>query len=845
MSNIRSNTSNQSSNKQRANNSSGSSPRKESQSSSNRAGSNQKTRNNKSKDNGKRQSSNRMKKKPSKRARKVKRGFVLASLTTLLVISLTCLAIALVFYFKYGRELTNYQIAAKEMVTNSTKDTFRQAETSLVYDGDGKLLSVLKGEKDVYYVTSDNIPDLIKDAMISIEDKKFKSHVGVDLKANVRAVVALIKNKGEVTQGASTITQQLARNIFLTHEVSFERKFKEIFIAMELERKYSKDLILEFYLNNIYFANGYYGIEAASRGYFGKGVSDLSLGEITFLCAVPNNPTVYNPRTNKDNTLKRSERILKQMLQDKIITNDEFEEAKSEKIKLKKQSLEKQNYVETFVFYSATRALMEKEGFVFLNQFTSIEEEEEYTKRYQELYNNIQRSLYYGGYRIYTSIDMNKQEELQEAVDTTLKDFTDVGSDGIYELQSGAVSIDNKTGRVVAIVGGRYQDTVGYTLNRAYQSFRQPGSAIKPLIVYTPAFEKGYYPDDIVVDEKFKGGPSNANNVYSGNITIEKAVEVSKNTIAWKLFEELTPKVGLSYLLNMNFTKIDKNDYYPAISLGGFTVGVSPLEITSAYAALANDGLYRDPTCIIEIKDSSGKVIVDSEIVEKRVYETNATRMMTRVLQTVMKSGTGKNLNLKNMTSAGKTGTTNDKKDGWFVGYTPYYTTGVWVGYDSPKQLDSLSGASYPGRIWKDYMTSIHEGLERLNFTPFKDRVKEETALPTEEPIKEPSDTPDGDEDISDNPLDDNPNGIGDGSSSDGGNQNEDDEESNGGNEIPADNGNVIPPTTTPTTPSPLPTPIITDSSDEEDSEDGWSDEVTFPGDDSDYDGFTDPIVGP
>lgn len=835
MSNNKSNTSNRTSNSsKRVSSTQGSS-----------SSSNQKTRNRKATEQGKRQNSKRNKKKATRKARKVKRGFVLASLSALLIISLTCLAIALVFYFKYGRELTNYQLAAKEMVDNSTKETFRQAETSLVYDIDGNLISVLKGEKDVYYVTIDKIPELVKSAMISIEDKKFKSHVGVDLKANIRAVLALVKNKGEVTQGASTITQQLARNIFLTHEVSFERKFKEIFLAMELERKYSKDQILEFYLNNIYFANGYYGIEAASRGYFGKGVSDLSLGEITFLCAVPNNPTIYNPRTNKDNTIKRSERILYQMLQDGVITSDEYEAAKGEKIKLKKQTLEKQNYVETFVFYSATRALMEKEGFQFVNQFSSKAEEEEYTERYNELYNKIQRSLYYGGYRIYTSIDMKKQEQLQDSVDEVLKEFTDVGSDGIYELQSGAVSIDNKTGRVLAIVGGRYQDTVGYTLNRAYQSFRQPGSAIKPLIVYTPAFEKGYYPDDIVVDEKFKDGPSNANNVYSGEITIEKAVEVSKNTIAWKIFEELTPKVGLSYLLNMNFTKIDKNDYYPAASLGGFTVGVSPLEITSAYAALANDGLYREPTCIIEIKDSNGNVLVDSELAEKRVYESNASRMMTSVLQTVMKSGTGKNLNLKNMVSAGKTGTTNDKKDGWFVGYTPYYTTGVWVGYDSPKQLDSLSGASYPGRIWKDYMTVIHEGLEKLNFTPYKDREKEEipspTPSPTEIPTEAPIEIPDMDGDLDANPDDEDEETPNQETPNDDWNEGEDGD--NGDIEVPDEGVIIIPPTNTPT---PLPTPIISDSNDEEDNkEDGWSDEVTFPGDDNDYNNFTDPIVGP
>lgn len=676
---------------------------------------------------------NRKPRKGKKKRSKAKRRVTLIFLSSLLVLSLTLLVLALAFYIKYGTQLTNYQRDAQNKVSASTKDTFRQSETSLVYDTNSELLSVLKGEKDVYYVESADIPQLIKDAMISIEDKKFMTHVGVDLKANVRAVLALVKNKGDIKQGASTITQQLARNIFLTHEVSFERKFKEIFLAMELERKYNKNLILEFYLNNIYFANGYYGVQAASKGYFGKDVSELSLGEIGFLCAIPNNPTIYNPINHKENTLKRSERILKQMLNDGKITEKEYKKAVKEKIKLKKQTLEKQNYVETFVFYTATRALMKQEGFVFQNQFSSAEEEEEYQTRYQEAYNRLQRSLYYEGYRIYTSIDLEKQDKLQEAVDNALKGFTDVTEDGIYKMQSGAVTIDNDTGRVVAIVGGRYQDTAGYTLNRGYQSFRQPGSAIKPLIVYAPAFEKGYYPDDIVIDEKFKGGPSNSNNSYSGAITVKRAIEQSKNTIAWKLFEEMTPKVGLSYLLQMDFAKINKNDYYPAISLGGFTVGVSPLEITSAYAALANDGIYREPTCIVEIRDSDGNVIVGNKQKEKRIYDTNAARMMTYSMQGVMQNGTGRNLNLKTMSNAGKTGTTNDKKDGWFVGYTAYYTTGVWVGYDTPKKQDDLSGASYPGSIWNKFMTDIHEGLPDRKFPAFKDRVVE-TVTPTPTP---------------------------------------------------------------------------------------------------------------
>ncbi len=578
------------------------------------------------------------------------------------VFSVAMLIGILIFYLKYGETFSNYQKQAEQLVGESDLDTFRQTETSLVYDSNKKLISVLKGAKDVYYLEYKDIPETAVEAMIAIEDKKFMEHGGIDLKANVRAVIALIKHKGGVTQGASTITQQLARTIFLTNEVSIERKLKEIFLSVELEQKYKKSQIMEFYLNNIYFANGYYGIQAASRGYFNKTVDKLSLSQITFLCAIPNNPTIYDPEDHPENTVKRRDRILYQMYKDGWIDKTEYDEACQEEIKLVQKKVSKNNYVETYVFYSATRALMAQEGFEFRNKFDSDEDRKNYEEKYTELYNHYQKSLYTEGYRIYTSIDLKKQKELQNAVDENLKGFDDKTKEGIYTLQGAAVSIENSTGRVVAIVGGRYQESTGYTLNRGYQSYRQPGSSIKPLIVYTPVFEKGRYPDDIVTDEKFKGGPSNSDGKYLGNIPIRQAVEKSKNTVAWRLFEELTPKVGLSYLLNMNFNKIDKNDYYPAASLGGFTNGASPLEMTAGYAALENDGVYREPTCIVQIKDSQGNTLIEENKSKKRIYDVNAARMMTDVLTGVIIRGTGSGLKLDNMPSAGKTGTTNEKK---------------------------------------------------------------------------------------------------------------------------------------------------------------------------------------
>lgn len=276
----------------------------------------------------------------------------------------------------------------------------------------------------------------------------------------------------------------------------------------------------------------------------------------------------------------------------------------------------------------------------------------------------------------------------------------------------------------------------GYTLNRAYQSFRQPGSAIKPLIVYTPMFERGMYPDDTVTDEKFEGGPRNSGEVYSGEIPVTYAISVSKNTVAWKLFEELTPEVGLSYLRNMDFRKIVARDCVPAAALGGLTYGVSAVELASGYAVLENNGIYREPTCIIKITDAEGRVLVDSAIKSKNLFRKRGQDDDLR-LQEVMKTGTGRKLPVEGQIAAGKTGTTNDQKDGWFAGYTAYYTTAVWVGCDMPEAMEDLKGNSYPGRIWQSFMNRLHDGLPAKEFPMYTDMRPPKEAEEPEEPEDE------------------------------------------------------------------------------------------------------------
>lgn len=619
-----------------------------------------------------------------------------------------------------GPKVLKLHEEAVNLVKSSSIETFQDSQTTLVYDMNGEQIASLKGDKGIYYLESGSIPTYVKNAFITIEDKKFYSHNGIDYKAIVRAAISIMKHQ-TITQGASTITQQLSRNIFLTNRVSWERKVEEIFIALEIEKIYSKSAILEFYINNIYFANGYYGIQAASMGYFSTDVQNLSLSQIAFLAAIPNNPTIYDPQDHIENTLSRRNRILSQMLTDGKITQEAYDEAIQEEIVLNvnQDKKIKHNYAETYIYYSATRALMEARGFQFKSYFNSREEQSTYQEQYDVLYAECQNALYTRGYRVYTSMNMDFQEYLQRAIDDELYAFVSVNDEGIYNMQASATCIDNKTGNVVAIIGGRSQETNGYTLNRAYQSFRQPGSSIKPLIVYAPAFEKGYTPDSVLVDEPIEDGPKNYSGGYAGSVSLRYAVMKSINTIAWKLLDEITPSVGLSYLKEMNFAKIEKDDYRNATALGGFTTGVSSVEMAAAYSSLENDGVYRYPTCITKIVAANGEVLYQGSTNTKQIYKENAARMTTDVLKSVMTEGTGRGLSISNMPTAGKTGTTNDNKDGWFAGYSSYYTTSVWVGCDMPREVEGLTGSSYPGRIWHTFMEEIHSDLEPIDFTPY------------------------------------------------------------------------------------------------------------------------------
>ena len=632
--------------------------------------------------------------------------------------------------------------AADSYVAASSVSTFKDSKTTIIYDTNDQELCTMKNTKDMYYVSYQEIPVTLVNSFVVMEDRQFYKHSGYDIKAILRAIV-INQKSNDIAQGASTITQQLARNIFLSQEVTWQRKVEEIFIAVGLEKKYSKNQILEFYLNNIYFGNGYYGVEAAARGYFDKSVSELTLAEQTFIAAIPNNPTRYNPLTNYDNTVQRKNLILQQLYEaDDIGSLDRYMAETEEVVLNPHQTEEINNSVVTYARHCATESLMGVSGFTFRYNFSSEDDYNAYEATYDTFYNMCQQKLLSGGYSIYTSIDMNIQNQLQQAVDNNLAAYTEKSSEGVYSMQGAATCVDNSTGNVVAIVGSRSQEDIkGYVLNRAYQSYRQPGSCIKPLNVYTPYLQLGNTPDTKVTDSQIDGGPANADASYAGEMTLTDAVKWSKNTVAWNIYQQITPKTGSSFLIKMGFHKIWVDKDYNAGALGGFTYGVTTEEMAGGYAALANDGVYRKATCIRLIVNASNKTVVNETNRDSKVYDKSASRMMTQMLREVVLSGTGTSANVENAIVAGKTGTTNASKDVWFCGYSKYYTTTVWAGYDYPKEMSGVN--SRVNAIFKDFMTAVHTNLPVTDFSTVTQQTTqpETTAAVQEETQSLPQET--------------------------------------------------------------------------------------------------------
>lgn len=629
--------------------------------------------------------------------------------------------VGLCVYVKVLPMFTEAREEVFDKLVHLSEDDFAMKEDTVVYDSKGKQVgSVNAGSYK--YVKINDVSPYIYEGYIAVEDKRFKTHGGVDLVATMRAGVSLLKHNMEITQGGSTITQQVIKNNLLTQNKSYTRKIAEILLAPTIESKFTKAQIMEFYCNSNFYGNKCYGVGAASKYYFGKKCADLEPHEAAMLIGLSNSPASYNPVLHPKAALKKRNSVLRIMCKEGVITPKEYKSALKKKLNIKQFSEKggsKESYVMSYAIHCAAISLMEKENFKFKYVFDSKEDYQKYNKQYSKVYSEKIESIRSGGYKLYTSINMKKQKKLQKAVDNGLSFNKEKDGDtGKYALQGAAVCINNETNYVEAIVGGRGKND---QYNRAYLAARQSGSAIKPLIDYTPGFESGMYsPSTIVNDHKFANGPSNAGGGYHGNVRIREAVARSLNTVAWQVLDNITVKYGLSFLDKLHFHNISyiDNDNM-ALSLGGFTEGVRVVDMAKGFSTLANNGSYSDRTCIKKIEHVSDGVVYKNNNEKDQVYSQDAAWMMTDVLKGVFNEsyGTGRKLKLDNgQICAGKTGTTNSSKDVWFCGYTKYYTTVVWAGYDTPRAMPGASGASIPGVIWKDYMDDIHKKLKPEDF---------------------------------------------------------------------------------------------------------------------------------
>lgn len=676
---------------------------------------------------------------------------------------------------------------------------------TFIYDSDGNQMRKLAApDANRLPVSIDQIPEDLQHAVVAIEDERFYEHNGIDVKGILRAFVTGIKNRGHWTEGASTITQQLLKNNVFTNWTQesswtekFIRKFQEQYLAIQIEKKINdKNVILENYLNTINLGAGAYGVQAAARTYFNKDVWDLTLSECATLAGITQNPTKYDPIQNPNDNASRRKTVLGNMLEQGYIDKAQYDEAMADDVYTRIQEAStytrtEQNSVYTYFEDELTEQVIN--AFMNVKGYTKTQarnilysgglqimttQDQDIQKILDEEYSNpenypdyVQYALDYAltvtdpnGEQVNYSKEMltlyfknqdpdfdllfDSPEEGQAYVDEYKASILADGSEVLAERvsfapqpQSSMSVIDQHTGYVKAIVGGRGEKTASLTLNRATDTTRQPGSTFKILSTYSPALDaKGMSLGTTFEDEPYEypdGSPvKNSDNSYGGTTTIREAIRRSVNVVAVKCLEEVTPRLGLEYLKSYGFTTMDdENDAYLPLALGGIYNGVTNVELCAAYAAIANQGNYIKPTYFTKILDHDGNVLIDNTApASTSVIRESTAWLLTNAMEDVVKYGTATACQLDNMTVAGKTGTTDDYGDLWFAGFTPYYTCTVWSGYDNNEKFpDEYMFRNFHKLLWKKVMTRIHEGLEDKEFempaTVEKATVCSETGL--------------------------------------------------------------------------------------------------------------------
>lgn len=547
-------------------------------------------------------------------------------------------------------------------------------QPTVFYDVGGNIASKVSANKNEGVPIKD-VPDSMINAVIAIEDHRFYRHNGVDLIGTSRALVRDIK-AGAMVEGGSTITQQLIKNTLLTSQKTVTRKMQEVFLALAVEREYSKQEILQMYVNQIYFGNGAWGIKQAASKYFGKDVQDLSIGESALLAGLIKAPSALNPYHHMKKAVDRRNLVLLQMKNHGYISTAEYEGARREKV-----------------------VLNDKGGDPFRGKFPYYVDGVLYEAINK--YGLSQDELLTGGYQIYTELD----PVMQAAMEKTYQNDTLFPKGADRLVQSGGVLVDPKTGGVRALVGGRGDHTfMGY--NRAVQLKTQPGSSFKPLAVYVPALEEGWKLTDMLKDEQMKYGnyqPKNHNSQYEGEVPMYEAVMESKNTSAVWLLNEIGLEKGVNSVERFGF-QLAKEDKNLAMALGGLHKGIAPIDMAEAFSVFPNNGVRVEAHAITKIVDRDGKIISEWKAKKERVTTKAVTDNMTTMLLGVVEHGTGKAAQIPGRETAGKTGSTqvpikgvNGVKDQWFVGYTPQLVGAIWVGYDKTDATHFLTPTSDAG----------------------------------------------------------------------------------------------------------------------------------------------------
>ncbi|RPH52748.1 MAG: PBP1A family penicillin-binding protein [Desulfobacteraceae bacterium] len=559
-------------------------------------------------------------------------------------------------------------------------ESFRPAGVTRIYSADGILLSELYLEKREP-VQLKTIPYYLKAALVATEDRTFYRHSGVDIKGILRAIIKDII-AGEYAEGASTITQQVAKTFFLTPKKSLLRKIKEAILSFQLERRYTKDEIMELYVNQIYFGSGAYGVESASKLYFGKSAKYLSLTECAMIAGLPKSPSRFSPLINLNAAQKRRNIVLKQMLATGIISETEYNTSAGNPVIL----------------------FNHEQSRVIAPYFT------EYVKNYLEEVIGASR-LYRGGLTVHTTLLSNLQDAAEESsangIAAIAKRMKKRGMSN-PDPQCALIAIDIKTGGIVAMTGGN--DFYKSPFNRATMALRQPGSAFKPFI-YALAVERGFTQHSLLLDAPvaFKGGksgkdwiPHNYSGGYEGEITLRRALAISENIPAIRLAEILGPSSVAQFAHKLGIV----TPLAPDLSLALGTSGMTLVELSSAYAVFPNMGKYIKPFCVTEVEDHRGNIIWRTKPQKRIAMSEEGAAIMTNMLEAVINEGTGAAARVLNRSVAGKTGTTNDHKDALFIGFSPSVLAGVWVGRDIPASLGKgETGAKTALPVWIDFMS--------------------------------------------------------------------------------------------------------------------------------------------